>query len=497
MSKEVAMLKAESEGLTKEHDEAVAQRDGYRSQLESSVKKTSAVVKKMAVRQADASSSMDAEEADELLEMLDTVEEAREMCEELGMEIDGDMPMEAVLAALKGHYDHSKSVEEVFNEMDVDDSEYLDEDEVQAAVAMLGFAVNSTNLQVVMSEMDPDGNGEVTLDEFRSWWKANIGDDGGGGGASQQEVIDLKKELEETQSKLRKAEEMEAAAVEDPLAYVNSARGKLRKVARHEDGPGAAVTIDTEEAAELLDLIEDEEEAADLCRESGIGLGPGALSLETMKAALKGHFHKDAMTCEQVFEELDADDSGYLDEDEVEQAIAMLGFFMDDVDVIMSEMDPDGNGEVTLEEFTVWYEVNVDGDSKGAGGGGGSAAAKEIADLRKQLEDAAASPRGGGGGGGADVKKLRAEASAAQEEAGEARDSLAVVQQELAQLRTELKAAESASGKQGAGDGSSGGGGGDGPTGMMMKVQEVSFQWKNPDLPFKNPNLLSGILISY
>ena len=26
---------------------------------------------------------------------------------------------------------------------------------------------------------------------------------------------------------------------------------------------------------------------------------------------------------------------------------------------------------------------------------------------------------------------------------------------------------------------------------------EVSFQWKNPDFLFKNPDLLSGILISY
>ena len=28
-------------------------------------------------------------------------------------------------------------------------------------------------------------------------------------------------------------------------------------------------------------------------------------------------------------------------------------------------------------------------------------------------------------------------------------------------------------------------------------LEKVSFQWKNPDLLFKNPDLLSGILISY
>ena len=26
---------------------------------------------------------------------------------------------------------------------------------------------------------------------------------------------------------------------------------------------------------------------------------------------------------------------------------------------------------------------------------------------------------------------------------------------------------------------------------------EVSFQWKNPDFPFRNPDFLSGILISH
>ena len=141
----------------------------------------------------------------------------------------------------------------------------------------------------------------------------------------------------------------------------------------------------------------------------------------------------------------------------------------------MSEMDPDGNGEVTLEEFSAWWDVNVDGnggatDSGSGRGGADAAAAKEITELRKQLEVAAASPRSGSGGsGGADVKKLRADASAAEAAAAEARDSLAAAQQELAQLKTKLKAAESSPGKQGAGDGS---GGGEDSMGMMTKVQE-------------------------
>ena len=41
--------------------------------------------------------------------------------------------------------------------------------------------------------------------------------------------------------------------------------------------------IDLEEANDLLDLIGDEDEAAELCRESGIELGDLDVSLETMK----------------------------------------------------------------------------------------------------------------------------------------------------------------------------------------------------------------------
>jgi hypothetical protein len=211
-------------------------------------------------------------------------------------------------------------VEEVFTEMDADGSGYLDEDEVMKAVAMLGFAVDKANLvrngqtqdrkqirrlsftqklcnrsvlrpdklrtdrrmqrtllvgfvglaqAVIMEEMDPDGNGEVTLDEFRGWWKINVeGGGGGGGGGSSDEVADLKSQLAEAHEKLKHAEQVKPAAVENPLDYVTSARSKLRKVSPDADPSGSGpvkIEIDTTEVAELLEIIEDESEAVDLC----------------------------------------------------------------------------------------------------------------------------------------------------------------------------------------------------------------------------------------
>ena len=124
---------------------------------------------------------------------------------------------------------------------------------------------------VIMEEMDPDGNGEVTLDEFRGWWKINVkggGGGGGGGGGSSEEVADLKSQLAEAHEKLKHAEQVKPAAVENPLDYVTSARSKLRKVSPDADPSGSGpvkIEIDTTEVAELLEIIEDESEAVDLC----------------------------------------------------------------------------------------------------------------------------------------------------------------------------------------------------------------------------------------
>ena len=77
-----------------------------------------------------------------------------------------------------------------------------------------------------------------------------------------------------------------------------------------------AASIQVNEVQELLDLVGDEEEARELCKEVGLSLDAG-LSIETMKAALKGHYNPDA-TVDEVFAEMDADGSGYLDEEEVQ-----------------------------------------------------------------------------------------------------------------------------------------------------------------------------------
>ena len=79
------------------------------------------------------------------------------------------------------------------------------------------------------------------------------------------------------------------------------------------------------------------------------------------KAALAAHYKGKDMTPRQVFDSLDEDGSGFLDRAEVEKASGVLGaglgFIMsaEELDKQFTAMDPDGDGEVTFEEFQVWW----------------------------------------------------------------------------------------------------------------------------------------------
>eukprot|EP01045_Picozoa_sp_COSAG04_P008502 COSAG04_NODE_472_length_13812_cov_7.967184_8_plen_538_part_00 len=382
------------------------ERDKFRQQLASNVTQGSARLQRVAV--AGAGPSENAEDAVGLLDLLSSAEDARELCDEEGLQLDPEMPMEAMVAALKGHYDRSRTVEQVFAEIDADGSGFLDISEVQASIAMLGFSCAPGTLDDVFSEMDPDGNGQVSFDEFQSWWAANMQD-----GEAGEEVARLEKEVAALKAKVGYLERLSSRS------GAGDGRSRLRRVSKRDDAGGSA---DVADAAGLLDLLEDEEEAAELCRESGLDLSTGDAGLETMKAALKGHFSGQAgqaLSMAEVFAELDVDSSGYLDEQEVQCAVAMLGFLVEpgSVEVVMAEMDPDGDGKVTQEEFSKWWAANAEqsdgapsGDSIPEGVPGADAEKAELEETVKRLQEELSAER----------EKAQADAARKQEEAAAA-----------------------------------------------------------------------------
>jgi centrin-1 len=79
--------------------------------------------------------------------------------------------------------------------------------------------------------------------------------------------------------------------------------------------------------------------------------------LDGPAGTLSYYREKDARS---MFEEMDADGSGYLDMQEVEQLCKQLGKKLSkkEMQLAMGEMDRDGNGEVSFPEFEAWWTVH-------------------------------------------------------------------------------------------------------------------------------------------
>ena len=67
-----------------------------------------------------------------------------------------------------------------------------------------------------------------------------------------------------------------------------------------------------------------------------------------------------------LFQEADADESGGLDKEEIAQLARNLGRPLNEaeLDEAMADMDEDGGGDVSFEEFYHWYEKQT-GDGSG------------------------------------------------------------------------------------------------------------------------------------
>ena len=305
--------------------------------------------------------SMPTEEAAELVTLLETKEEALELCQESGIVIHGSVSMKTMQALLKGHLQHTKpGMKQAFEQLDSDGSGYLDEEEVQQAVALLGFVANESQTSSLMAEMDPDGDGRVTLMEFSAWWDANVGPETSA--VDQKELERLRADTERLSSSNKRLEtrcqNLMSQIASGAYDKSDGSKVALQKVVV--DKTVDVPSMPTEEAAELVTLLETKEEALELCQESGIVIH-GSVSMKTMQALLKGHLQHTKPGMKQAFEQLDSDGSGYLDEEEVQQAVALLGFVANESQTssLMAEMDPDGDGRVTLMEFSAWWDGNM------------------------------------------------------------------------------------------------------------------------------------------
>lgn len=244
-------------------------------------------------------------------------DEARKICTLAGVAVDESFSLPQLKAALKKKFlGRDLTSAEAFALMDADCSGALEGDEVVEALRLMDLPLEPDDIAEVMVEMAPDGDGVVTLVEFQNWWRTVMGE--------------------------------EAAPAAAEIASAQAAAGE----------PAAAAAAGGRVSPSQIEAVAHPEEAKRLCLAAGLNVGDADASLINMKAALFGYYSEARMTARRVSLELDANKSGFLDLAEVGQAVAMLGLILADSDVaeLMAEMDPDGDGRVTLDEFRSWWQ---------------------------------------------------------------------------------------------------------------------------------------------
>ena len=222
-----------------------------------------------------------------------TPEMARSECQRAGIEVDDTVSLEAMKAGLQALYGgRQKTVREIFYDLDTSHKGYLVEEQVDKAFASLGKLMSRKELASAFRQMDKDGGGTVSFAEFKQF------------------------------------------------------------LFKEHTPPGAEDEDFGEE-----DLIDDltMEEAMEACREVGMQV-KGTVGLKSMKLALKTHYSRKDKTVREAFDEIDTDNSGYLDREEVELAFAAMGKLMSaqELTATFRQMDKDGGGTVSFAEFKQW-----------------------------------------------------------------------------------------------------------------------------------------------
>lgn len=341
----------------------------------------------------------------ELIDSFD-MEDALECCKDCGIVVEGEFPLAIVKEALRNRYVRSvMTAAEVFDLLDSDKSGSLEKDEVQIAFAMLaGVLLQSDAVAGKMSEIDSDGSGTVSKEEFETWYTS----------FETEEEARVEKEwgavkiqsIRRGNSGRKVVKEKHGFAVAVSLELAE----KPVEVASHlmyETGEGPSEWIDIEGALELIveGKINDETMVwtegmegwtlLSQCKER-FGLGEsdtesegdeidyeelidefdmdetiacladfaitvdGDYSLNTLKSVLRNRYATEKKELKDVFEMLDKDGSRGLDLDECQLAAAILGGVLLEAEALKAEVAKFNTGKdkgvLSFEEFKVWWE---------------------------------------------------------------------------------------------------------------------------------------------
>ena len=283
-------------------------------------------------------------------------------------------------------------IERLFLELDVDKSGFLSASEVSALAAKLGAELTTEELAMAMHEMDPSGDGKVDVGEFTYWWSTQAGGGGSGvmGGAVAASAGKMFGDLKDFSASLFPAAPPAAEEVERLFGELDADKSgflSASEVAALAAKLGAELSAE-ELATAMGEMDPSGDGKADLHEFSGWWRRQAAGGGGVMGGAVAANASKmvgdlkeygaglwaappppDAAEVERLFNELDADSSGFLSADEVGQLAVKLGLELSDPDLssAMQEMDPSGDGKVDVVEFTFWWAEQAKSPGSGAG----------------------------------------------------------------------------------------------------------------------------------
>lgn len=102
-----------------------------------------------------------------------TEEELKDMIRAVDLNGDGEIDFEEFISLMRLRMDeHQRDPEEdlrdAFNMFDADRSGFIDRDEVRALMKKLAQTLTEEEVDAIMEEVDTDGDGEISFEEFRA-----------------------------------------------------------------------------------------------------------------------------------------------------------------------------------------------------------------------------------------------------------------------------------------------------------------------------------------
>lgn len=231
---------------------------------------------------------------------------SQEFCKEIEQFIEAqDSTGPAILSKLC-HYlaETHQTAEELFTKLDTDGTGALDAKELHAALAEIGINVSLRAAKAAMLEFDLDGDGQL-------------------------EIGELNQLLEEF---MRQRRVCVAGVLGCVLDYVKETKTSVVRVFARADqnGTGDLDTLELQFALQRMGQGLSEIEVLEIIRELtfGTGLQTESMTCSQFLDCLKHYQSQRAaytVECETLFKELDGDDSGTLDKDELRLLAQKLG----------------------------------------------------------------------------------------------------------------------------------------------------------------------------